>query len=396
MGVIDMTGIERLREFAEGVLPTTAVCGITKTAYDREHMEVIGDRLHDFLAEIADQIEAEQEERITRRVEDREAAEWVRKHGGLEAVRDAHKTNVWALSLAINAHDALFGEDSERDTTPTEFKRELDRRLMPEGMEWPRFEDGVPVAFHDKGLDVHGHTRSVEGVKFTQGGFVFISDDMGNAWWANDCGPMEDPVIDRSKRVKRPAPKVLDADGAEIRVGETLYRIGNNDSVTVRQLMPPDKFEDTDFVLHFASEHTHRAPVLAADGKPLREGETVYLLHGDWCGVYPCYGYHGGEKIKVVELHTCHSSGGVRCENDTGFACYPQPSQLAHERPVADTWERLEEDAYKDDCEYFGRDMNGCEGCPASTQDLDNWCCDENKKARDLVRRAKALAERDA
>ena len=32
--------------------------------------------------------------------------------------------------------------------------------------------------------------------------------------------------VRRAYRVKRPAPKVLDADGAEIRVGETVYLTG--------------------------------------------------------------------------------------------------------------------------------------------------------------------------
>lgn len=90
---------------------------------------------------------------------------------------------------------------AERDQARQELEV-IQARLMPEGMEWPRFEDSKPVAFRDKGLDVHGHARSVEGVKFTQGGFVFISDDMGKTWWANDRGPMEDPEIDPDKRVK--------------------------------------------------------------------------------------------------------------------------------------------------------------------------------------------------
>ena len=33
------------------------------------------------------------------------------------------------------------------------------QRLMPEGMEWPRFEDGRQVKFRDEGVDVHGELR---------------------------------------------------------------------------------------------------------------------------------------------------------------------------------------------------------------------------------------------
>ena len=45
--------------------------------------------------------------------DEREAIAWVREHGGLDAVKDAVKTNEWALSLAVIAHDALYGEKSE-------------------------------------------------------------------------------------------------------------------------------------------------------------------------------------------------------------------------------------------------------------------------------------------
>lgn len=61
-----MTGIERLREFVAGISPITVVCGVTRTSYDREHMEVAGKRLRDFLADIADQIDREQGERVSR------------------------------------------------------------------------------------------------------------------------------------------------------------------------------------------------------------------------------------------------------------------------------------------------------------------------------------------
>ena len=35
----------------------------------------------------------------------------------------------------------------------------LDRRLMPEGYEWPRFEDGEPVRIGDKFIDHQGNEK---------------------------------------------------------------------------------------------------------------------------------------------------------------------------------------------------------------------------------------------
>ena len=69
---------------------------------------------------------------------------------------------------------------------------------------------------------------------------------------------------------------------------------------------------------------------------------------------------------------------------------------------LPDSWERLEKDAAKDPCVYFGYgakglcgyfgmdDAHDCKGCPAYE---DSLYCDCNiKMTRDIIRRAKALA----
>lgn len=127
------------------------------------------------------------------------------------------------------------------------------------------------------------------------------------------------------------------------------------------------------------SQLTHRAPVLAADGRPLRKGETVWDANGD--------------KLIIGALE----DGGhtVTCRYvDIGDAIPVHgmwsPSQLIHERPVAGTWERLEEDAEKNPCDYFGFDKEEtCGKCPASGKNC------EQTMALDIVRRARALAERE-
>lgn len=55
-----------------------------------------------------------------------------------------------------------------------------------------------------------------------------------------------------------------------------------------------------------------------------------------------------------------------------------------------DSWERLEEDAAKGICDYF--DHSSCLKCPGFNHA--SHSCDK-AKAQDIVRRAKALAERD-
>ena len=380
--------------------------------------------------------------------EDRETLRWVREQGGLDSVK---KLLDWVVGHCSTKqqldfdfwlsgrvmYELGFDDDmADRD----EVERRLLARLMPEGYEWPRYEDGKTVAFRDKGLDVHGHARSVEGVKFTQGGFVFISDDMGNTWWANDRGPMEDPEIDPDKRVKRPAvsaadgdgccepgtyrcqevaftcdscghtvfvdkcmvdeirylrakgirtlncccghgekvepfiivnegdecrmlnmgyerrvnkygvtyftpksacpPKFIAVDGKPLLNGETVWEVETGDVYVVERIYSgttePDFPGHTvachrpdDIVTHMfkPSQLTHRAPVLAADGRPLREGDEVWRVK-DGSGPY-----------HVQEIR----HGASVCVGETWLAF--RPKELTHERPDSydALWEDIEE-----------------------------------------------------
>ena len=424
-----MTGIERLREFAAGISPITAVCGVTKTAYDREHMEVIGVGLRDFLADIADQIEAEQDERVTRRLEDREAAEWVSAHGGLDAVREKWRSMV---PRALDEHMAEYqrerrermqrhiefvqGKCRERQERICELNRlnrayrdalngvckrlgltdgtglpdmteviwtELDRRLMPEGMEWlldvwPKWSNGEYCKFGDWWVsDNYGEPKPKQFRKLS----IYTpeqlrewgQDDGDNYGYEWDFVRPSDPKY-RPDKSEPPAPKVYDADGVEIRAGEMLFHVMSGDGVTARQLMPPDKFEDTEFIRHFASEYTHRAHVLAADGVPLREGKHVYHVET-------------GAELVVKELPRPGEYQAVvvsapPASHLTSF----DPDQLTHERP--DSFEQLEKDA--NDLIYdIGFHLGDY-----SPSDFKEDGDSVQDRVRDLVRRAKVLAER--
>lgn len=335
--MIDMTGLERLRELAEGLQPDRDLWYLTSTEYDRTREgrgeSTVGSTLNETLASIADQIEAEQEERITRRLEDREAAEWVHAHGGLHGLMDV-----------------------------------LDRRLMPEGVEWPRFEDGEPVRIGGTaqfGDDV----TEVVGVELNHFGYVLhgsINDGMRECVDGDEYGVA----------VRRPAPKVLDADGVEIRVGEHVWHVETGREYVVVEpsygktvVVRLAKYDDAEGEQYTPDQLTHRAPVLAADGKPLREGETVYL--------------QDGESFTVREAM---DDGKVYVRELANFI-YLRAERLIHECP--DSWERLEKDIDDGPCLYFGR--KSCMDCPGNGR---NGCEGQKAKARDLVLRARALAER--
>ena len=188
---------------------------------------------------------------------------------------------------------------------------------------------------------------------------------------------------------------VLDADGNRIEPSMDVWWVCEGDERGIHSeklhvesigddgLVTCSPFNGGTWVELESSELYVNKPVLAADGEPLREGETVWDTLGN--RRFKVLGFASDAKLGEFTVKTAGIDG-------MSLEGYSKPSDLTHERPVADTWERLEEDACSDDCEYFGRDMNGCKGCPASRQDIDDFYCDENEKARDLVRRARALA----
>lgn len=212
--------------------------------------------------------------------EDRKAIEWVRKHGGLEAV---------------------------------------EKRLMPEGMEWlldvwPRWSNGEYCKFGDWWKsDKYGESEPKQFSKLTiytpEQLMEWGQDDGDNYGYAWDFMRPPDPKY-RPDKSEPPAPKVYDADGEEIHDGDTLYSVATGDCVTVGSIEPGNPwFAATDGALEHCARFTHQRP---------------------------------------------------------------------------ESWERLEEDAGKnpfDYCKDVGHRLDTCENSEAY-------------KARDLVRRARKLAER--
>lgn len=193
-----------------------------------------------------------------------DAYEWVRKHGGLDIVRRMFRD---ADSRRVELCGAL-GIDLDKGWSEAMAAMRL--RLMPEGMEWPRFEDGEPVRIgSDFGYGVKLDSYEVTSILFTSEG-CFLEPDY--SWEGDDYALM----VKQGVRVKRPAPKVLDADGAEIRVGDTVWHVHDLDKFTVTNSNNGENLsvscmgEDGKEYCCYPNGLTHRAPVLAADGKPER------------------------------------------------------------------------------------------------------------------------------
>ena len=334
--------------------------------------------------------------------EEREAIAWVRDHGGLESIKAQRRESIPRAAYErkkagfldhIAECEAALGRRRDaiariaRENDKLRFESaQMRPRLMPEGMTWPRFEDNELVRIGDE-ISWRDEGGVVNSIELQDGGYFTLHAADGAEDWIL-------PQYFPGERVKRPAPKVLDADGVEIRVGDTVYdnELGTKATVTfVHEGMIDPNFpdhvircksdDDKDYESHMfkPDQLTNRAPVLAADGRPLREGEHVYHVET-------------GAKLVVKELPKPGEYQAVvvfamptsPASHLTSF----DPDMLTHERP--DSWERLERDANASTCTYFGATTKDCEICGHVS-----WECSYDK-ASDLVRRAKKLAERGA
>jgi hypothetical protein len=327
------------------------------------------------LREIADQIEREH---AVADKKEHDAATWVRAHGGLDNVKaewgsrvpyDKHEQrrqrllgHIAECETALGRRNQRIKELGRRVGDLTRENAELRKRTMPEGCEWPRYEDEAPVRIGHDGVRV-----------------VELFEDEYRLWGEGE--PVsEEPIATGlyGQRVRRPA--VLAADGEPLEVGQTVWSINDGREYKVVIVDQPVQFDTTsikvddgraaDGVWVRPDNLTHRAPVLAADGRPLREGEHVWHIET-------------GTELVVKELPKPGAYQAVvvfapPASHLTSF----DPDQLTHERP--DSWERLEKDVTLSVERY--RELYEIKKSDGMT-----W---PQLVRKDLVRRAKALAKR--
>lgn len=129
-----------------------------------------------------------------------------------------------------------------------------------------------------------------------------------------------------------------------------------------------------------------RLPV-DADGVPIRLGDTVWHVGG---GI----GIPKDSPLKVTGFVRMHGVPRTFIETRELPAAVIEPKWLTHRQPEPpDSWEKLEKDALKGPCAYFGMSENQsvlCSTCPHSRWETGR-ICGENMML-DIVERAKKLA----
>lgn len=131
---------------------------------------------------------------------------------------------------------------------------------------------------------------------------------------------------------------------------------------------------------------------LDADGVPIEVGEVVY-----YCDKESGEPKAGFGPFRVIDYDPHAQAALLRYEKGgvDGYGNYSESFEscelLTHRKP--DSWEKLEEDALKTSCAYFGKleEPNAfCTECPHGAEITGRGCI-KNMRL-DLVRRAKRLA----
>lgn len=237
-----------------------------------------------------------------------------------------------SAAFAVNNARSYYGEDDGRvNSMGRVFKKmadEIERYYIPR----PRFEDGEPVQFGDE-AQVRDDLGEVCKMVFTAGGCEEVM-----IGFEYDSSASHYMVVD-GEFVKRPAPKVLDADGAPTKNGDRVYPINKRvysdaDGYFVDHIEVDDGIDyprvyfidDVGMSWMKASELTHERPVFDADGERIKVGDTVYLGHRP-------------TPYDVIEV----KDGKIAATSPAGERnLFTQPGLLAHREP--DSLEKLRDD----------------------------------------------------
>lgn len=293
------------------------------------------------LREICEQIEREQDAAVKDSpcdailTEDREAIAWVRAYGGMEKVKQdalcwntaeniAQTTLDWLARVCPVAGIEKFGYGVSLE----KLEDAINRRLMPEGIEWPRFEDGELVGFGDEYVNTKGNVSTLRTIVIKD-----CRDRLGGGYYwklgRGGCAVM----VKNGERIKRPP--VLAADGKPLEAGQTVWEADGTGHpfkvVSIRtsagRAMEPtvvtcDVGDGTSE--HFLpSDLTHQRPVLGADGVPIKMGDTVWRT----------------SDAREFEVTGIDGAFAIRVRDESmEIGVWTTPCGFTHTKPEPDSW----------------------------------------------------------
>lgn len=217
-------------------------------------------------------------------------------------------------------------------------------RLMPEGIKWPMFEDNELVGFGDEYVNAKGNVSTLRTIVIKD-----CRDRLGGGYyWKLGKGACA-VVVKNGERIKRPP--VLAADGKPLEVGQTVWGVNNGMEFTVSRLPKPGEYQAVKVRYRNGSstsfdpdQLTHQRPVLDADGVPIKKGDEVYLTDEAW--VLSEVPSVKGEPLVVTnfkynrECPVC-AIDQFDIENGITVPMRLKPGWVTHTKPEPDSWDSV-------------------------------------------------------
>lgn len=235
------------------------------------------------------------------------------------------------LSLECEGMEILSLSNSKAEA----LANEIEHYYIPR----PRYEDGLPVQFGDD-IEVHNQSGLLD-----KGIIQSFHPNNGSVWIISLVGCDHERLVRFDPKtciIKRPAPKVLDADGVEIEVGEAVYKLSDGTEWRVEDIHPKEpritvKQLNTDKDVcggwFLANGYTHKKPVFDANGKRICKGDTVWDKET-------------GARLTVVSPCSYTKDGTfVTCKDGAPGELWYKPEALTHREP--DSLEKLRDDIKK-------------------------------------------------
>lgn len=212
---------KKLRDIAQNAVVTPgsgkpySVIATIKSAFGFDSILAPGVLLQ-FMAAIADEMDELQ-------AEANDANNLRQKLDSAEKKAERRKQHIGYLETALHDKNALLEQrggtiarlTAENGKLRKQVPTERERQILAM---WPRFEDGEPVMIGDEVDGLGGEIIE-----------VYIAEDAADIW--NNYGNHMN--LSLGERVNRPAPKVLDADGVEINVGDKVWLLNDIDNELV-------------------------------------------------------------------------------------------------------------------------------------------------------------------
>lgn len=224
----------------------------------------------------------------------------------------------------VRFFEGILGRYAEDAKTLDELFDAIEQATLPQGCEWPKDRNGKSIKPNDP-VNIYGEKMRIVAISHKDRLCIrpWEKANGGGGFWVKSSEVSLSPCGQETGAEK----KVLDADGNRVHIGDTVYATSDDATeFTVsgfrggKVIVNRAGHASKDIYPWFITRHPF---VLAADGEPLKVGQTVWNINN-------------GMEFNVSRLPKPGEYQAVEVRYRNGSSTSFDPCQLTHQRPVLD------------------------------------------------------------